>query len=105
MKPTVILTAALLCALSPISFAKPLKVFILAGQSNMEGQGVVSMDGERDYNGGKGNLVWSMTNSKSAENPPAPGRASRRHERSTRMTSANLRTPEHANKSLALAGR
>ena len=37
MKPTVILTAALLCALSPISFAKPLKVFILAGQSNMQG--------------------------------------------------------------------
>lgn len=31
----------------------PIKVFILAGQSNMEGQGVVSMDGERDYNGGK----------------------------------------------------
>ena len=45
--------------------AKPLKVFILAGQSNMEGQGVVSMDGERDYNGGKGNLVWSMKNSSS----------------------------------------
>ena len=37
MKPTVFLTAALLCALSPISFAKPLKVFILAGQSNMQG--------------------------------------------------------------------
>ena len=47
--------------------ANPLKVFILAGQSNMEGQGVVSMTGERDYNGGKGNLVWSMKNSKSAE--------------------------------------
>ena len=31
MKPTVILTAALLCVLSPTSFAKPLKVFILAG--------------------------------------------------------------------------
>ncbi|MCF7676427.1 MAG: sialate O-acetylesterase, partial [Akkermansiaceae bacterium] len=37
MKPTVILTAALLCVLSPSSFAKPLKVFILAGQSNMQG--------------------------------------------------------------------
>ena len=37
MKPTVILTAALLCALSPISFAKPLKVYILSGQSNMQG--------------------------------------------------------------------
>lgn len=47
--------------------ASPLKVFILAGQSNMEGQGVVSMDGERDYNGGKGNLVWSMKHSKSTD--------------------------------------
>lgn len=45
----------------------PIKVFILAGQSNMEGHGVVAMDGETDYNGGKGNLVWSMKNSKSAE--------------------------------------
>ena len=44
----------------------PIKVFILAGQSNMEGHGVVSMDGENDYNSGKGNLVWSMENSKSA---------------------------------------
>ncbi len=43
------------------------KVFILAGQSNMQGQGVVAMDGERDYNGGKGNLVWSMEHSASKE--------------------------------------
>ena len=42
MKPTVILTAALLCVLSPFSLAKPLKVFILAGQSNMEGPANVS---------------------------------------------------------------
>jgi hypothetical protein len=67
MKPSEILVTALLFVLSPIAFAKTVKVFILAGQSNMEGQGVVSMDGERDYNGGKGNLVWSMKNSKSAE--------------------------------------
>ena len=67
MKFTAILTAALLCVLSPSSFAQPIKVFIIAGQSNMEGQGVVSMDGEKGYNGGKGNLVWSMKNSKSAE--------------------------------------
>ena len=40
----------------------PVKVFILAGQSNMEGQGSVDHDGI----GGKGNLVWSMANSKSA---------------------------------------
>ena len=63
MKTKLILTAALLCAFSLNSFAKPLKVFILAGQSNMEGQGSVDHDG----NGGKGNLVWSMANSKSAE--------------------------------------
>lgn len=48
-------------------FKGPVKVFILAGQSNMEGQGSVDHDGERDYNGGKGNLVWSMKNSKSAD--------------------------------------
>jgi alpha-galactosidase len=42
MKPTVILTAALLCAIPSASFAKPLKVFILAGQSNMEGHAAVS---------------------------------------------------------------
>ncbi len=52
---------------SAASAAEPIKVFILAGQSNMEGQGAVSMDDERDYNGGKGNLVWSMKNSKSAQ--------------------------------------
>lgn len=42
MNPAVFLTAALLCGLSPGSFAKPLKVFILAGQSNMEGHAAVS---------------------------------------------------------------
>jgi len=46
---------------------EPIRVFILAGQSNMEGKGVVSMDDPRDYNGGKGNLVWSMTHSRSAD--------------------------------------
>src|SRR5438270_13957036 len=34
---------------------RPLKVFILAGQSNMEGQAVADLDG-KDYNGGKGTL-------------------------------------------------
>lgn len=42
MKQNVILTAALICTLSPLSFAKPLKVFILAGQSNMEGPASIS---------------------------------------------------------------
>lgn len=39
--------------------SKPLKVFILAGQSNMEGQGVVDLKG-KDYNDGKGTLVSLM---------------------------------------------
>jgi hypothetical protein len=34
-----------------------LRVFLLAGQSNMEGHGVVDLDDERDYNGGRGTLV------------------------------------------------
>lgn len=40
-------------------------VFILAGQSNMEGQGVVQMNDTKNYNSGKGNLIWSMQNSRS----------------------------------------
>jgi hypothetical protein len=35
----------LLCALSPLSFAKPLKVLIFAGQSNMQGHVNVSTFG------------------------------------------------------------
>ncbi len=42
-------------------------VFVLAGQSNMQGQGVVSMEHETYYNGGKGNLVWAMEYSQSKE--------------------------------------
>ncbi|MCE9529083.1 MAG: hypothetical protein K8R36_23800 [Planctomycetales bacterium] len=38
---------------------KPLKVFILAGQSNMEGQAVVDLEG-KDYNDGKGTLAKLM---------------------------------------------
>lgn len=37
----------------------PVKIYILAGQSNMEGQAVVDLDG-RDYNEGKGTLVERM---------------------------------------------
>lgn len=47
----------LLAALGQTAAApKPLKVFVLAGQSNMEGQGVADLDG-KDYNDGKGTLV------------------------------------------------
>lgn len=41
----------------------PVKVFILAGQSNMQGQGVVDMDHPKYYNGGKGNLEYVMKHS------------------------------------------
>jgi len=45
----------------------PVKVFILAGQSNMEGQGVVDLDHEKLYNGGKGNLEHVMRNTDKPE--------------------------------------
>ena len=48
----------LACSHSTIHAAdvlQPVKVFILAGQSNMEGQAVVDLDG-KDYNDGKGTL-------------------------------------------------
>ncbi|MDP7274006.1 MAG: sialate O-acetylesterase [Planctomycetaceae bacterium] len=35
----------------------PLQVFILAGQSNMQGQGVVDLDHPKHYNGGRGTLL------------------------------------------------
>lgn len=47
--------------------AEPIKVFVLAGQSNMQGQGVVEMNHPEYYNGGKGNLVWSMEKSVSRD--------------------------------------
>jgi len=47
-------------AAEPMESKKPVKVFLLAGQSNMEGQGVVSMDHPQHYNSGRGNLVNAM---------------------------------------------
>ncbi|MEQ1859139.1 MAG: sialate O-acetylesterase [Chthoniobacteraceae bacterium] len=52
MKPTLLLA---LLATSSLA-ATPVKVFILAGQSNMEGQAVVDLTG-RNYNEGKGTLA------------------------------------------------
>ena len=46
-------------ALSQQAKKSPLKVFILAGQSNMEGQGVADLDG-KDYNDGKGTLNYFL---------------------------------------------
>jgi len=45
--------------------AKPLKVFILAGQSNMEGQGVIAAEPKR--NDGKGSLEYLVKNLDTAE--------------------------------------
>ncbi len=41
--------------------AKVVKVFVLAGQSNMQGQGVVDLDHPQHYNGGRGTLSRLMT--------------------------------------------
>ena len=54
---------ALLLAITAQAQDKNFYVFLCLGQSNMEGQGSVDHDG----NGGKGNLVWSMKHSKSAD--------------------------------------
>jgi lysophospholipase L1-like esterase len=51
---------ALLVGLAlPLAAQEPptLRVFLLAGQSNMEGHGVVDLDDPRDYNGGRGTLA------------------------------------------------
>ena len=71
MKPLLTLIRAflifVLAASSARSAEPPVIVFILAGQSNMQGQGVVDMDHADHYNGGKGNLVWSMQHSASRD--------------------------------------
>lgn len=63
--PLVLLTAS---RASPEEVEKrTLKVFVLAGQSNMQGQGVVDLDHPQHYNGGKGTLLWAMQHSASRE--------------------------------------
>lgn len=57
LKSLFALAALVLPALTAES--KPVKVFILAGQSNMEGQAVVDLSG-KDYNEGKGTLAELM---------------------------------------------
>ena len=62
-----ILTAALFGTTTAAAADKPIKVFLLAGQSNMQGQANVQMDHPVHYNGGKGNLVWAMEHSQSKD--------------------------------------
>ena len=67
MRPSLGLLAAAMLAGAPNDIVRAngsrdpadgvVRVFLLAGQSNMEGHGVVDLDDERDYNGGRGNLV------------------------------------------------
>ncbi len=60
--------AVLLTSLSILHAAeapKPLKVFILAGQSNMEGQGLIAADAKR--NDGKGSLEFLVKNPATSE--------------------------------------
>lgn len=66
--PAVILLMVLVNAAASSTAAepKPVKVFILAGQSNMEGQGVVDLAG-KDYNDGKGTLVAFMSDPAKSE--------------------------------------
>lgn len=51
-----------LCCTS-LSAADSINVFVLAGQSNMQGQGVVDLDHPKYYNGGKGILETVMKQS------------------------------------------
>jgi hypothetical protein len=60
---TLVLSTLVSCQTTTRANSSALKVFVLAGQSNMQGQGVVEMDHPKYYNGGKGNLVYSMKNS------------------------------------------
>jgi hypothetical protein len=63
------LTALLLSPLAGLTgadYRKPIKVFILAGQSNMEGQAVADLEG-KDYNDGKGTLQVLMRDPAMAE--------------------------------------
>ena len=61
-RPSFMKFPAILCllvlSLCPVA-AAPVKVFILAGQSNMEGQAVVDLEG-KDYNEGRGILTTLM---------------------------------------------
>jgi hypothetical protein len=60
MKSILTLAALFFAPLATLHAAsKPVMVFILAGQSNMEGQAVVDLEG-KDYNDGKGTLVTLM---------------------------------------------
>ena len=74
MNPNILIRLPWLLILSALTFSSanadgplPVRVFILAGQSNMEGQGVVDFDHPQHYNGGKGTLLKVMSDPKKAQ--------------------------------------
>ncbi|MFB3779597.1 MAG: hypothetical protein ACE141_18400 [Bryobacteraceae bacterium] len=80
-----------LCA-QPIG-ASPVKVFILAGQSNKEGQAVADLNGE-DGNHGKGTLNWPME--APAKAPSSGSQVGRYYTKMTAETREAAMVTEHA---------
>ncbi len=62
LRLSVLVVGLLACCVTNAHAAKPVKVFILAGQSNMEGQAVADLDG-KDYNDGQGTLKFLLRDS------------------------------------------
>ncbi len=60
MNRIIIIASILVSFCGPFAGAKPVKVFILAGQSNMEGQGFIKAEPKR--NDGKGSLEFAVKN-------------------------------------------
>ena len=75
---------------------KPVKVFILAGQSNMEGQAVADLDG-KDYNDGKGTLNASAQGSGQGAARSSTSRTTRASGRCA--TTSGCATSERTNRS------
>lgn len=65
--PLLLILSGLTCGSAIAHEPLPVRVFILAGQSNMEGQGVVDLDHPQHYNGGKGTLLRVMSDPKKAK--------------------------------------
>lgn len=65
--PLLLILSGLTCGSAIAHEPLPVRVFILAGQSNMEGQGVVDLDHPQYYNGGKGTLQRVMSDPKKAK--------------------------------------
>ena len=62
---TPLVLAALAASQPAAAAAKPVRVFILAGQSNMEGHGFIAADAK--HNGGKGTLEWAVKDPSTAK--------------------------------------